>query len=292
MRLTALTEAFDAAHAKGKPLQLDVASVTEDPNQPRKEFDDATLRELADSIAERGVKTPISVHPDPVWPGKYIVNHGARRLRASRLAGRVTIPAFVDEQYDAYDQVIENLQRENLTPMELAMFIKLRIDAGDKKGDIARQLGKAPAMIAYHLALIDAPAVIDDAYAAGVTSPKTLYELRSLHEKVPEQVEALVASGAAVTRKTIAEIASAPENLVMTKKKDRKQSTANPPENLVMTKKSPPPSVMTVIHNGRRATVASSSTLILVYENTKSGYDDETAEVQLGEVEVVGVVKI
>ena len=306
MRLTGLTEAFDAVNAKGKPLQINVANVAEDPHQPRKEFDAAALQELADSIAARGVKTPISVHPDPVQPGKYIVNHGARRLRASLMAEKLTIPAFVDEQYDAYDQVVENLQRENLTPMELAMFMQKRIDAGDKKGDIARQLGKGVQAIAEHLALLNAPTCIEQAYASGATSPKTLYDLRRLHEQAPAEVDEWCAGMPEISRKSVAELAaklrhdviSVRDDAAKTPKEaeqlrhDVKTKAVERPENLVMTKKPPPPAVMTVLYKGRRATVASNSTLILVYENADSGCDGETAEVQLSEVEIVEVVKI
>jgi ParB/RepB/Spo0J family partition protein len=207
LNLTGFSEA--ARDSRGKPLELDIGDVTEDPDQPRKEFDQASMQDLADSISARGVKTPISVHDDPGRPGKYIVNHGARRLRASLLCGKPTIPAFVDEVYDAYDQVIENLQRENLTPMELAMFIRKRMETGDKKGEIAKQLGKAPSVVSFHLALIDAPPCIDDAYTSGkCTSPTTLYELRNLHDKFPQQVDEWCAGEQEITRSTVTELAS------------------------------------------------------------------------------------
>ena len=76
------------ASVTGVPLLLKLSQIQEDPNQPRKIFDEEKLRELADSIKVRGVKTPISVHEDESNPGFYIINHGARRYRASMMAGK------------------------------------------------------------------------------------------------------------------------------------------------------------------------------------------------------------
>ena len=181
----------------GKPLDIPLADIEEDPDQPRKEFTPEAMQEMTDSIRARGVKTPVSVRTHPSKPGKWMLNYGARRYRGSHAAGRMTIPAFVDESHDDYDQVIENIQRDDLKPMELALFIKKRLDAGDQKKAIAKNLGKDGAIITQHLALIDPPACIEDAYSNGkCTSPKTLYELRGLHEKFPEQVEAWCAEAA------------------------------------------------------------------------------------------------
>lgn len=197
-----------AAQPTGKPLDIPLADIEEDPDQPRKEFTPEAMQEMTDSIRARGVKTPVSVRTHPSKPGKWMLNYGARRYRGSHAAGRKTIPAFVDESHDDYDQVIENIQRDDLKPMELALFIKKRLDAGDQKKAIAKNLGKDGAIITQHLALIDPPACIEDAYSNGkCTSPKTLYELRGLHEKFPEQVEAWCADAAEITRKTVADLA-------------------------------------------------------------------------------------
>ena len=197
-----------AAQPTGKPLDIPLADIEEDPEQPRKDFTPEAMQEMTDSIRARGVKTPVSVRTHPSKPGKWMLNYGARRYRGSMAASRDTIPAFVDESHDDYDQVIENIQRDDLKPMELALFIKKRLDAGDQKKAIAKNLGKDGAIITQHLALIDPPACIEDAYSNGkCTSPKTLYELRGLHEKFPEQVEAWCADAAEITRKTVADLA-------------------------------------------------------------------------------------
>src|SRR5574344_889709 len=96
---------------------IDISLIDEDLCQPRAAsnpgFSEESLNELAETIKVRGVKSPISVREDK--NGRFIINHGARRFRASKLAGKIFIPAFIDNDYTKLDQVIENLQRNNLT---------------------------------------------------------------------------------------------------------------------------------------------------------------------------------
>jgi ParB family chromosome partitioning protein len=173
----------------GAPLRLALADIDEDPFQPRTEFDPEGLQELAATIAERGVRQPISVRPHPQQPGRWLLNMGARRLRASALAGKADIPAFVDASCDNYDQVIENEQRENLQPIELALFIQRRMSEGQTQAEIARRLGKSRVYVTYVCALVDAPdwlmAVYRQGRCRGITE---LYELRRLHERDPAAV--------------------------------------------------------------------------------------------------------
>ncbi len=176
--------------AAGAPLQLAIDTITEDPDQPRKEFDEPALKELAESIADRGVRTPISVRPDPNEAGRWILNFGARRLRASRLVGKADIPAFVDPTADNYDQVIENEQRESLKPLELALFVQKQMRTGTSPGEIAKRLGKSRGYLTFIGALIDAPDWLLALYRSGRCRGITeLYELRKLHDAQPEAVE-------------------------------------------------------------------------------------------------------
>ncbi|WP_419604727.1 ParB/RepB/Spo0J family partition protein, partial [Thiolapillus sp.] len=104
----------------GGPLELPIDLIDEDPNQPRHEdspgFSKQSLGELAETIRERKAKSPISVRPHPEVDGRYMINHGTRRYRASIIADKTTIPAYIDPDYTEADQVIENLQRNDLTP--------------------------------------------------------------------------------------------------------------------------------------------------------------------------------
>ena len=166
------------AAASGKPLMIPLAQIQRDEHQPRQEFDKGTLAELAASIKARGVKSPISVKPKND-DGFYVINHGERRVLASRLAGLIEIPAFIDDDHNHYDQMIENIQRENLTPLEIAHFIERRITAGDKKGDIARTLGKSASYISDHALFFEFPDFIRDLYDSGRC--RTIQALAMLH---------------------------------------------------------------------------------------------------------------
>lgn len=188
----------------GAPLMLQIADIDEDPSQPRKEFDDEPLRELARSIAQRGVLQAISVRRHPAQAGRWMLNFGARRLRASKLAGRTEIPATVNETATSYDQVIENEQREGLKPLELALFVRNQLALGQTQAEIARKLGKSPTLITMVCAMIDPPDWLMSAYRSGqCRSIAELYELRRMNDRQPERVAEAIAQGAPITRATV-----------------------------------------------------------------------------------------
>lgn len=192
------------AEVLGRPLQIPVKDIEEDPAQPRQEFDAESMAELENSIRLHGVKTPVSIRPHPTEQKRWILNFGARRLRASRAVGKATIPAFVDRSHTDYQQVIENLQREDLKPRELAMFIKKKIDDGEKQAQIAELLGVNRSMVTNHLALIDPPSCIEEIYATGkCLSAKTLYDLRNLHKEFPDEVDRWCATAEEITRAAV-----------------------------------------------------------------------------------------
>jgi ParB family chromosome partitioning protein len=228
------------AEVLGRPLQIPVKDIEEDPAQPRQEFDAASMDELEQSVRIHGVKTPISIRPHPTEQKRWILNFGARRLRASKAVGKTTIPAFIDRSHTDYQQVIENLQREDLKPRELAMFIKKKMDEGEKQAKIAELLGVNRSMVTNHLALIDMPACMEEIYATGrCVSAKTLYDLRNLHKEFPKEVEQWSGKAQDITRATVSALASELKGLqkekVTEEKEERgseerkpKQSTAMP----------------------------------------------------------------
>jgi ParB family chromosome partitioning protein len=186
---------------QGAPLQLAVDAIDEDPHQPRQEFDAEPMQELAASVAERGVLQAISVRRHPDREDRWMLNFGARRLRASRMAGHPHIPAFINEAPNSYDQVIENEQREGLKPLELALFIQRQLALGESQTDIARQMSKSRAYVTYATAMIDAPDWLLTAYREGrCRGLRELYELRRLHDAEPEVVEEWLAQIGTVTR--------------------------------------------------------------------------------------------
>jgi len=167
-------------------LEIKLDLIDEDTDQPRKEFDPTTLQELALTIKERGVKTPISVRKK----GKrYLINHGARRYRASKLAGKTTIPAYVDEDYSKADQVIENLHRDNLSAREIADFIGRELAQGKSKAQIARDIGKSKAFITQYSALLDLPEPIAEIFNSGrCVNISIISELVKAFAKSPNDV--------------------------------------------------------------------------------------------------------
>lgn len=198
--------ALDApvADASGVPLMLGIDAIDEDAEQPRHEFDVNALQELADTIRERGVRQPISVRPNMQQSGRWVLNFGARRLRAARLAGRTQIPAFIDTTADSYDQVIENEQREGLRPLELAMFVQKRLALGESQAEIAKRLGKSRQWVTLATAMIEPPDWLLNLYRQGrCRGMMELYELRRLHGEHPQYIEAWVSDRDSITRDTV-----------------------------------------------------------------------------------------
>lgn len=177
----------------GGPMMLDMDLIDEDPNQPRTEdnpgFSDESLDELAASIKLRGVKTPISVRDNPDAPGRHIINHGARRFRGSKRAGKTAIPGFIDNDYNEADQVVENLQRNELTAREIADYIGRELAKGIKKGEIAKGISKSAAFVTQHVTLLDLPDPIADAFNTGrVKDVTVINELVTAFKKKSQEV--------------------------------------------------------------------------------------------------------
>ena len=212
----------------GRPLLLAVSVLYEDAHNPRTEFPEESIDELAEDIQQRGVLQPLVVHPADS-DGRHQVHFGAKRLRAAIRAGHHEVQVVVrDLPADRYAQVAENQKRHGLTPLELARFIRAQVDAGDSNATIARQLGMSLTAVAHHLSLLDLPPVLDDALKSGrCTSPRTLHELSKLHADRPDQVLALLASGADITRASVSAIRSAADEPVPN------EPAVSPPDKLI-----------------------------------------------------------
>jgi ParB family chromosome partitioning protein len=229
--LEALPQFGVQANGEGVPLLLALDSIDEDPLQPRREFDPEALQQLAASIAERGVLQAVSVRRHPEQSERWILNFGARRLRASKLAGQMQIPAFVNETANSYDQVIENEQREGLKPLELALFVQRCMAAGDSQAEIARRLGKSPPYVTYATALIDAPDWLMTLYREGrCRGLRELHELRQLQRQHPECVLELQSHSGPISRDKVASMKSrldGPRHAPITADDDRAATSAS-----------------------------------------------------------------
>lgn len=142
--------------------EIELAQIEANPNQPRREFDKESLQELADSIAEIGVIQPITLRK--VGDEKYQIIAGERRFRASQMAGKETIPAYILEASDENTMemaLIENIQREDLNSMEIALAYQQLIEQYNlSQEQLSKRVGKGRATVANFLRLLRLPAAI------------------------------------------------------------------------------------------------------------------------------------
>jgi ParB/RepB/Spo0J family partition protein len=161
-----------------------VDHIEPNPEQPRMVFEPEALNELAASIREHGVLQPILVRP--LGPNTYQIVAGERRWRASRLAGLETIPALIEEIDDdtALEiAIIENLQREDLTPLdEAAMYDRMVHEHGYSIRKLADKLGKDKGYLENRLRLADAPPEIRELVSLRKDSLSHAYELMKVED--------------------------------------------------------------------------------------------------------------
>ncbi len=161
---------------KGAAENIRISDIEPRHDQPRKTFERESLEVLADSIAAYGVLQPIIVRENPVSEGTYEIIAGERRWRASKMAGLTEIPAVIfdgDELKAAQVALIENIQREDLNPVEEAMgYGELMDKFGLTQEQVAKQVGKSRPAVANMLRLLDLPTEVlemlrDGAISAG-----------------------------------------------------------------------------------------------------------------------------
>ncbi|MGN0573976.1 MAG: ParB/RepB/Spo0J family partition protein [Acutalibacteraceae bacterium] len=147
-----------------QPVILNLMEIEPNKDQARKKFDDEALSELADSIAQHGVLQPLLVRP--IIGGGYQLVAGERRWRASRIAGLTQVPAIIKELSDsdaAIISLIENLQREDLNPVEEAFgFASLIKDFNLTQEEAAQRVGKSRPAVANALRLLKLPESVLD----------------------------------------------------------------------------------------------------------------------------------
>lgn len=143
----------------GLVVEIEIERIKANPLQPRKVFDKESLQELADSIQEHGLLQPILVYEDVKNPDEYFLIAGERRLRASKIAKKETIKAIIVDVQEAKLRelaLIENIQREDLNPIDLAQSYKELIeDYGITHEEVAKRLSKSRAQITNTLRLLE-----------------------------------------------------------------------------------------------------------------------------------------
>ena len=150
-------------------VNVRIGEIEPNRDQPRKEFDSEALSELADSISQHGVLQPLLLRP--MMTGGYRIVAGERRWRAARMAGLTEVPAVIREMSDAEEMLfalIENLQREDLTPLEEARGYRTLIEAQDfTQEEVSQAVGKSRPAITNALRLLNLPEDIQEMLERG-----------------------------------------------------------------------------------------------------------------------------
>lgn len=190
-----LDESFDPTAEQDEKVSdlrsIKLSEIVSDPDQPRRQFDEVALTELAESIKEHGILQPIVVTPQD---GKYLIVAGERRYRAAGMAGLDKVPALVrtlTNQHKLELSLIENLQRRDLNPIETAMaYLKLRDQFNLTLDQIgARVGGKSVSSISNTLRILRLPDTVRQAVADGKVSEG---QVRPLIGLAPEMIDKIL----------------------------------------------------------------------------------------------------
>ncbi|MET4176882.1 ParB/RepB/Spo0J family partition protein [Bradyrhizobium sp. LA7.1] len=185
-----LIDAAEDGAAIGQPICIPIDRIDEDPDQPRRSFDEQKLEELAESVLQHGVLQPIVLR-QAIEEGRYMIVMGARRYRAAKRAGLRDIPAFIHAvgSADRYAQMIENIQRDDLNAPEIAAFIADRLGQGDNQADISRKLGKPRDWVSRYASVQSMPEFLRSKLAG--SSIRAVYELYQAWREQPNAIETL-----------------------------------------------------------------------------------------------------
>ncbi|HET6568330.1 MAG TPA: ParB/RepB/Spo0J family partition protein [Rhodothermales bacterium] len=191
----------DRARQIGRIAELEVESIRPNPYQPRKNFDEKTLDELAASIVQLGIIQPLTVRS--LGQNRYEIISGERRLRAARRAGLKLVPAYIREA-DTEEMLemalVENVQREELNPVEVALgYQRLIEECGLTQEQVAQKVGKNRATVANSLRLLKLPARVqaslrDNHISAGHARALVNVEEEAVQIEMLKRIEAEGAS--------------------------------------------------------------------------------------------------
>ena len=208
--------------------EVAVGSITPNPRQPRRTFDEEALEELSASITEVGLLQPVVVRK--LGEGKYELVMGERRWRASQRAGLEFIPAIVRETPDTdmlRDALLENLHRQQLDPLEeAAAYQQLLDDFGATHEQLAQKVGRSRPHISNTLRLLNLPPAVQKRVAAGVLSAGHARALLSLDDSQAQErlAQRIVAEGLSV--RSVEEIVALGDD--KPDKQARRPATAKP----------------------------------------------------------------
>jgi len=202
--------------------EINLEKITAGRYQPRQEFDDVKIQELADSIRKHGVLSPILVRE--VGLDRFEVIAGERRVRASKIAGLKTIPSLINQKEDQEAleaALIENLQREDLNPVEEARgYDRLKREFDLTQDEIAKATGKARSTVANSMRILSLSSKILDMISQGALERGHAKILSSLETTKAEQLAETISQKKLTVRQTEA-ILKPSKKTLKTKEKDR-----------------------------------------------------------------------
>jgi ParB family chromosome partitioning protein len=187
---------IESRATRAQMRELAIGRILPNPAQPRLSYEEDSLRELADSIREHGVLQPILVRPTG---SQFELIAGERRWRASQLAQRESIPAIVvefDEEAALEVSIIENLQREDVTPLEEAAMFRKMTALGYSVRQLAQKIGKDKGYVENRMRLADAPPEIRELVSVRKDTLSHAYELMRVgDERTRRRLAKKVAAG-------------------------------------------------------------------------------------------------
>ena len=202
--------------------EINLEKITAGRYQPRQEFDDVKIQELADSIRKHGVLSPILVRE--MGLDRFEVIAGERRVRASKIAGLKTIPSLINQKEDQEAleaALIENLQREDLNPVEEARgYDRLKREFDLTQDEIAKATGKARSTVANSMRILTLSSKILDMISQGALERGHAKILSSLETTKAEQLAETISQKKLTVRQTEA-ILRPTKKVLKTKEKDR-----------------------------------------------------------------------
>ena len=209
-------------------MEVDIDAVRPNPNQPRKHFDEDALNELADSIRKHGLIMPIVVNA--MENGKYMIIAGERRYRAAKIAGKTQIPVVVRSYTDREIKeisLIENLQREDLNPIEAANAMKQLMDEYHlTQEELAERIGKSRPAVTNTLRLLSLSPDVIDLVSTGKLSAGHARALVTLPEDAQHKLAVDVIKDGLSARdveRSVRDYFASPEELADKKEKKKQQ---------------------------------------------------------------------
>jgi len=193
----------------GAPTSAPLDTIEPDPDQPRKNFDPAELADLAASIKANGIIQPLVVRTHPRGSG-YLLVAGERRLRAARMIGLNSVPIVISELADENKtlvvQLVENIMRDSLTPMETYRGLTRLLESMNAT-QITQEVGKSKTWVSRYLSIGKMPQNFQDALNDGrATDINAITQLFQIYKSTPQPVDRLLASGAPISRHAVQQI--------------------------------------------------------------------------------------